>query len=229
MNSSDYTSRGIYIDPFFPNIPAPPTRLCAATTTRRTLPCMRRSKRRSASAGAGRLVCAASSAMPITAIAGTGEDLTGIDVVREGHHVGRAGDDLFRSARSFALVRHRCRVATRPAASTRRSGASASPTFLPEYLVGLDVGVKGQWLEGRLYADVTAFYMKRTDMQVADQHAARSGRSEQLSALHRQRVRRPKHGASRAACAGVRPEQIEFGGVTRARCALVTRASVPMA
>ncbi|WP_116808029.1 TonB-dependent receptor [Steroidobacter cummioxidans] len=41
------------------------------------------------------------------------------------------------------------------------------PDFLPEYLVGLDVGMKGQWLEGRLYADVTAFYMKRSDMQVA--------------------------------------------------------------
>lgn len=39
--------------------------------------------------------------------------------------------------------------------------------FLPEYLVGLDVGVKGQWFEQRLYADVTAFYMKRTDMQIA--------------------------------------------------------------
>ncbi len=41
------------------------------------------------------------------------------------------------------------------------------PAFLPEYLVGLDIGMKGEWLEGRLYADVTAFYMKRTDMQVA--------------------------------------------------------------
>ncbi|MFC4309241.1 TonB-dependent receptor [Steroidobacter flavus] len=45
--------------------------------------------------------------------------------------------------------------------------AQVLPQFLPEYLVGLDVGMKGQWLEGRLYADVTAFYMKRTDMQVA--------------------------------------------------------------
>ncbi len=45
--------------------------------------------------------------------------------------------------------------------------AQVRPEFLPEYLVGLDVGMKGQWLEGRLYADVTAFYMKRTDMQVA--------------------------------------------------------------
>jgi outer membrane receptor protein involved in Fe transport len=39
--------------------------------------------------------------------------------------------------------------------------------FLPEYLVGLDVGMKAQWLDERLYTDVTAFYMKRTDMQVA--------------------------------------------------------------
>lgn len=45
--------------------------------------------------------------------------------------------------------------------------AQVLPKFLPEYLVGLDVGVKGQWLDGRMYADVTAFYMKRTDMQIA--------------------------------------------------------------
>jgi outer membrane receptor protein involved in Fe transport len=39
--------------------------------------------------------------------------------------------------------------------------------FDPEYLWSLDVGAKGEWLERRLYADVTAFYMKRTDMQVS--------------------------------------------------------------
>lgn len=44
--------------------------------------------------------------------------------------------------------------------------AQVLPKFLPEYLVGLDVGMKGRWLDGRLYADVTAFYMKRTDMQI---------------------------------------------------------------
>jgi outer membrane receptor protein involved in Fe transport len=44
--------------------------------------------------------------------------------------------------------------------------ASVLPEFLPEYLVGVDVGMKGEWLDQRLYADVTAFYMKRTDMQV---------------------------------------------------------------
>ncbi|HEY0940173.1 MAG TPA: TonB-dependent receptor [Steroidobacter sp.] len=38
--------------------------------------------------------------------------------------------------------------------------------FLPEYLVGLDIGMKGEWLDGRLYADATAFYMKRTDVQI---------------------------------------------------------------
>ncbi|HEY0686253.1 MAG TPA: TonB-dependent receptor [Steroidobacter sp.] len=46
-------------------------------------------------------------------------------------------------------------------------GAAIKTQFLPEYLVGLDVGMKGEWLQGRLYADVTAFYMKRTDMQIA--------------------------------------------------------------
>jgi outer membrane receptor protein involved in Fe transport len=38
--------------------------------------------------------------------------------------------------------------------------------FDPEYLWGLDLGVKSEWLERRLYADLTAFYMKRDDMQV---------------------------------------------------------------
>jgi iron complex outermembrane receptor protein len=47
------------------------------------------------------------------------------------------------------------------------SAAQVLSKFDPEYLVGLDVGMKGQWLDGRLYADVTAFYMKRTDMQIA--------------------------------------------------------------
>lgn len=45
--------------------------------------------------------------------------------------------------------------------------AEVQTEFLPEYLIGLDVGMKGQWLDGRLYTDVTAFYMKRTDMQIA--------------------------------------------------------------
>ena len=45
--------------------------------------------------------------------------------------------------------------------------AQVLPKFLPEYLVGLDVGMKGEWFEQRLYADITAFYMKRTDMQIA--------------------------------------------------------------
>jgi iron complex outermembrane recepter protein len=39
--------------------------------------------------------------------------------------------------------------------------------FAPEYLWSIDVGAKSAWLDGRLYADVTAFYMKRTDMQVS--------------------------------------------------------------
>jgi iron complex outermembrane recepter protein len=45
--------------------------------------------------------------------------------------------------------------------------ASVLPRFAPEYLLSLDVGAKGQWLDGRLYADLTAFYMKRDDMQVS--------------------------------------------------------------
>ena len=65
--------------------------------------------------------------------------------------------------------------------------------FEPEYLWSIDVGAKGEWLDRRLYADVTAFYMKRSDMQVVDRRAARSGRrSEQLLLLHGQRVGRPQ-------------------------------------
>ncbi len=46
-------------------------------------------------------------------------------------------------------------------------GAALRERFDPEYLWSLDVGAKGEWLDGRLYADVVAFYMKREDMQVS--------------------------------------------------------------
>ena len=52
-------------------------------------------------------------------------------------------------------------------ASTSEQAALLRAQFDPEYLWSLDVGAKGEWLERRLYADVTAFYMKRTDMQVS--------------------------------------------------------------
>jgi outer membrane receptor protein involved in Fe transport len=45
--------------------------------------------------------------------------------------------------------------------------ATIRPRFEPEYLWSIDVGAKGEWLERRLYADVTAFYMKREDMQIS--------------------------------------------------------------
>ncbi len=45
--------------------------------------------------------------------------------------------------------------------------ATIQERFEPEYLWSIDVGAKGEWFERRLYADVTAFYMKREDMQVA--------------------------------------------------------------
>jgi len=45
--------------------------------------------------------------------------------------------------------------------------ASIRARFAPEYLWSLDVGIKGEWLERRLYADLTAFYMRRTDMQIS--------------------------------------------------------------
>ncbi len=45
--------------------------------------------------------------------------------------------------------------------------ATIRPRFEPEYLWSVDLGAKGEWLDRRLYADVTAFYMKRQDMQVS--------------------------------------------------------------
>jgi outer membrane receptor protein involved in Fe transport len=45
--------------------------------------------------------------------------------------------------------------------------AAIEERFAPEYLWSLDVGAKGEWFERRLYADVTAFYMRREDMQVS--------------------------------------------------------------
>ena len=45
--------------------------------------------------------------------------------------------------------------------------ATIRPRFEPEYLWSIDVGAKGEWLDRRLYADVTAFYMKRQDMQIS--------------------------------------------------------------
>jgi iron complex outermembrane receptor protein len=45
--------------------------------------------------------------------------------------------------------------------------ATIRPRFAPEYLWSLDVGAKGEWLDRSLYADVTAFYMKRDDMQIS--------------------------------------------------------------
>lgn len=45
--------------------------------------------------------------------------------------------------------------------------ATIRARFAPEYLWSFDVGAKGEWLDRRLYADVTAFYMKRVDMQIS--------------------------------------------------------------
>ncbi|HMN45135.1 MAG TPA: TonB-dependent receptor [Povalibacter sp.] len=45
--------------------------------------------------------------------------------------------------------------------------AALKERFEPEYLWSFDVGAKGEWFERRLYADITAFYMRREDMQVS--------------------------------------------------------------
>jgi outer membrane receptor protein involved in Fe transport len=46
--------------------------------------------------------------------------------------------------------------------------AEIMPEFEPEYLWSIDVGAKGEWLDGRLYADLVGFYMRRRDMQVVN-------------------------------------------------------------
>lgn len=45
--------------------------------------------------------------------------------------------------------------------------AAIKERFAPEILWSVDVGAKGEWFERRLYADITAFYMQREDMQVS--------------------------------------------------------------
>jgi outer membrane receptor protein involved in Fe transport len=45
--------------------------------------------------------------------------------------------------------------------------AAIRARFEPEYLWSLDVGAKGEWFDRRLYADITAFHMRREDMQIS--------------------------------------------------------------
>jgi iron complex outermembrane receptor protein len=45
--------------------------------------------------------------------------------------------------------------------------ASLRERFAPEYLWSFDIGAKGSYFGGSLYADLTAFYMKRDAMQVS--------------------------------------------------------------
>ena len=69
--------------------------------------------------------------------------------------------------REQARFSPRCRAATKRAASILGAPQSCKRALTPEYLWSLDVGAKAQWLDGALYADVVAFYMKRSDMQIA--------------------------------------------------------------
>lgn len=45
--------------------------------------------------------------------------------------------------------------------------AAVRARFEPESLLSLDIGAKGEWFDRRLYADITAFHMRREDMQIA--------------------------------------------------------------
>lgn len=72
--------------------------------------------------------------------------------------------DLSSTSRLFATVSRGYKAG---GFNLGRAAAALRPRFEPEYLWGLDVGAKGEWLRRRLYADVTLFYMKRDDMQVS--------------------------------------------------------------
>ena len=85
---------------------------------------------------------------------------------------------------------------------SRAGGDCCARSFDPEYLWSLDVGAKGEWLDRRLYADVTAFYMKRSDMQVStgvqlDRSAIRAATSSTPTMLRAAAI-----SGSKAACAG---------------------------
>ena len=161
-----YTSEGIYIDPFFPEY---------SGSTDKTL---------SSDYDAQNLAAYAQVEAPFSERWGwsfglrgeqrdadytdrrTGEDLTGIDASAKDSMWGGQATIYFDPRdhmRWFATVSRGYKAG----GFNVGEAAQVQTEFLPEYLVGLDVGVKGQWLDGRLYADVTAFYMKRTDMQVA--------------------------------------------------------------
>ncbi|WP_129775737.1 TonB-dependent receptor [Peristeroidobacter soli] len=163
----DYTSQGVYIDPFFPEY---------SGSTDKTL---------NSDYNAQNLAVYAQVEAPFSERWGwsfglrgeqrdadyndrrTGEgDLTGIDAAAKDNMWGGQATIYFDPRdhlRWFATLSRGYKAG----GFNLGEAAQVLPQFLPEYLIGLDVGMKGQWLDGRLYADVTAFYMKRTDMQVA--------------------------------------------------------------
>jgi outer membrane receptor protein involved in Fe transport len=162
----DYTSQGTYIDPFFPEY---------SGSTDKTL---------NSDYSAQNLAVYAQVGAPFSERWGwsfglrseqrdadysdrrTGEDVTGIQASDKDSMWGGQATIYFDPRdhlRWFATLSRGYKAG----GFNLGEAAQVKTDFLPEYLVGLDVGMKGQWLEGRLYADVTAFYMKRTDMQVA--------------------------------------------------------------
>ncbi|GFE79488.1 TonB-dependent receptor [Steroidobacter agaridevorans] len=161
-----YTSQGVYIDPFFPDY---------SGSTDKTL---------RSDYDAQNLAMYAQVEAPFSERWGwsfglrgeqrdadytdrrTGEDLTGIDASAKDTMWGGQATVYFDPRdhlRWFATLSRGYKAG----GFNLGEAAQVQADFQPESLIGLDVGMKGQWLEGRLYADVTAFYMKRTDMQVA--------------------------------------------------------------
>jgi outer membrane receptor protein involved in Fe transport len=162
----DYTSQGTYIDPFFPEY---------SGATDKTL---------NSDYDARNLAMYAQVEAPFSERWGwsfglrgeqreadykdrrTGEDITGIDASAKDSMWGGQATIYFDPRdhlRWFATLSRGYKAG----GFNLGEAAQVKADFQPESLVGLDVGMKGQWLEGRLYADITAFYMKRNDMQVA--------------------------------------------------------------
>ena len=165
----DEGRRGVYIDPFTPEFSGTTDDHLRSDYDARNIAVFGQLDGScSARAGAGRSDCAASSATRTTSDSGAQNGVPrATDAIERRHDVGRAGDAC------TSIRDERCALFATLSRGYKAGGfnlgqaATHSPRFDAEYLWSLDVGAKGEWLDRRLYADVTAFYMKREDMQIS--------------------------------------------------------------
>ncbi len=121
------------------------------------------------------------------------------DLQREQQHGGRA---VLRHVRHQSTLTSYASISRGYKAGGFNLGAVPQDRlrFRPEYLWNYEYGFKYAAPDRRVYADVSAFYSRRRDVQVRT-GAARSVRSEQLRVLHGQRLRAATTTASSRACA----------------------------